>query len=1027
MLQTFSWFVLLFTVLTVSPSLSACIFDCHTNVCGGGRAVEYTDTIFTFPYLSSKDFITEINTSVLRTLDLSDRGISAIAEGGLECYFENMSVPNYVNSSEFMDFDYSSEQTQAIVFDNNLLTTLPNMSMFNGTSILSVRNNLLTSVPTDFFVGQIGSQMLVDLHQNNITKLDENALNGFTGDYLFLYLQENQVSKLPKNIFAGFTGEILMVYLNNNNMEEIEVGAFAGFKRRVLGVDLQFNNIASLPTAVFSGFEGTDLGVVLQHNNMSDVGQIFLGYAASGFTNINLAQNNLMGKSLQLALASFTTAPTSLVLNMSYNNISHVPPNLIDGIAANTALGVFVDLMKLDLSYNPIETLHEDMFVGRSYLLQLEIDISETTIDAPLQAPSAFKFGMPASGWSLVLDSLTIWMSHTGVSMSVIDALSNFDKTMMLEVDLSFNSYTYVDSNAFHRSLATSINLSNNAITYIDIGAFNFTRRLQTFDLANNLLTVMHIALMSNTPAVATLDVAMNHIWALPNISNHIGSAFDARNNVLSCDSYGPSLVGCRCNDEGLVFSQHCGYGRCLPTATGCAVMTLFDSLDCSVQPFSKCLNMCPENKYYDSNVQTCLPISNCSTSFEDPQIKGRYLAAYEFFASTSTTNRLCSICSVCPSGYDPTPCTETSNTECSRDRKLNPGDIASIVLSTIVLAISAGVGLLFGYTQSKKRAVSVRELEMTELLLGDVTEEKDRMKQAWSIDESDIKVNEVIGRGGFGTVYAGRWGHIPVAVKVLRIPLDDVNPLMSEDFNREVSFMQSIRHPNLLTFYGAGINSEQQAFLVTELMAEGSLRKLLMDAKRELSWNVRLSFTIDIARGMNYLHEKGTLHRDLKADNCFVDTSLRVKVADFGTGKFQSSFRHTEKSNRASMISLECQDRTLTKGMGSLLWMAPEALSGSVIKCGLGPAIDVYSFGMVMWEIWGRDIPWNEISCNGVEFFDELLERVCIGESPDLPQKEAPPPANYQALMRQCCQLDPADRPTFKAIVDSLALIVKS
>jgi serine/threonine protein kinase len=226
------------------------------------------------------------------------------------------------------------------------------------------------------------------------------------------------------------------------------------------------------------------------------------------------------------------------------------------------------------------------------------------------------------------------------------------------------------------------------------------------------------------------------------------------------------------------------------------------------------------------------------------------------------------------------------------------------------------------------------------------ITEEKARMQQAWTIDESDLRMHEVIGMGAFGTVFAATWGHIPVAVKVLKMPLDDVNPLLSEDFDREVTFMQSIRHPNLLIFYGGGVNRNDQAFLVTELMEGGSLRKLLCDETQALDWLTRVSFAKDIARGMKYLHEKGTIHRDLKADNCFVDSNLRVKVADFGTGKIESKFdqvAHARTSTNATAIDAlatsvavrGASNRTLTKGIGTVLWMAPELLRGEKVSMG--------------------------------------------------------------------------------------------
>ena len=85
--------------------------------------------------------------------------------------------------------------------------------------------------------------------------------------------------------------------------------------------------------------------------------------------------------------------------------------------------------------------------------------------------------------------------------------------------------------------------------------------------------------------------------------------------------------------------------------------------------------------------------------------------------------------------------------------------------------------------------------------------------------------------------VWFGKWGHIPVAVKLLKMPLDEHDPQTAQDFDREVTFMQEIRHPNLLTLYGAGVGAEGSAFLVVEYMSEGSMRTFLQDHKRQLSW----------------------------------------------------------------------------------------------------------------------------------------------------------------------------------------------
>jgi serine/threonine protein kinase len=109
----------------------------------------------------------------------------------------------------------------------------------------------------------------------------------------------------------------------------------------------------------------------------------------------------------------------------------------------------------------------------------------------------------------------------------------------------------------------------------------------------------------------------------------------------------------------------------------------------------------------------------------------------------------------------------------------------------------------------------------------------------------------------------AGIWcSHIPVAIKVLHRPVDELDPLMQEDFDREVSFMQTVRHPHVLQFLGAGVNAQDRAYLVTELMAKGSLKVLLRDTTQQLSWPTRLQFARDSAAGVRYLHEILTVRK---------------------------------------------------------------------------------------------------------------------------------------------------------------------
>lgn len=125
---------------------------------------------------------------------------------------------------------------------------------------------------------------------------------------------------------------------------------------------------------------------------------------------------------------------------------------------------------------------------------------------------------------------------------------------------------------------------------------------------------------------------------------------------------------------------------------------------------------------------------------------------------------------------------------------------------------------------------------------------------------------------------------HIPVAIKILLRVSDS---LADEDVNRNISILRSVRHPHVITFYGAGLNSEQRPYLVTELMTRGSLKTILWDTAQSLDWPVRLRFANDIALGMEYIHSIGMVTRSLKPDNCFVNANLRVKVCPLSGRQF--------------------------------------------------------------------------------------------------------------------------------------------
>eukprot|EP00043_Microstomoeca_roanoka_P019303 m.215733 g.215733 ORF g.215733 m.215733 type:complete len:190 (-) comp16978_c0_seq18:338-907(-) len=164
---------------------------------------------------------------------------------------------------------------------------------------------------------------------------------------------------------------------------------------------------------------------------------------------------------------------------------------------------------------------------------------------------------------------------------------------------------------------------------------------------------------------------------------------------------------------------------------------------------------------------------------------------------------------------------------------------------------------------------------------------------------------------------------------------------------------MRELRHKNIVLFYGAGYEPSGRPFLVTEFMERGSLQKILLDTSIPLPWHRRFQFAIDAANGMNFLHTKNPprIHRDLKSANLLVAQDWTVKISDFGTTGLASHLSGTNS------VHADVAGQTLftTSAIGTVCWTAPEILRNEPY----GLEVDVFSFGIVMYEVWhGMMVP---------------------------------------------------------------------
>ncbi|XP_031120779.1 uncharacterized protein LOC116024023 [Ipomoea triloba] len=269
-------------------------------------------------------------------------------------------------------------------------------------------------------------------------------------------------------------------------------------------------------------------------------------------------------------------------------------------------------------------------------------------------------------------------------------------------------------------------------------------------------------------------------------------------------------------------------------------------------------------------------------------------------------------------------------------------------------------------------------------------------------IKNDDLEELRELGAGTYGTVYHGKWRGTDVAIKRLKKACfsgrSSEEKRLIKDFWREAQILSNLHHPNVVAFYGVVPDGAGGTLAtVTEFMANGSLRSVLHKKDRSLDCRKKLLIAMDAAFGMEYLHLKNIVHFDLKCDNLLVN--LRdpqrpiCKVGDFGLSRIKRN--------------------TLVSGgvRGTLPWMAPELLNGNTNM--VSEKVDVFSFGITMWEILTGEEPYANMHCGAI--IGGILKNTL---RPPIPERCDP---EWRKLMEQCWHADPESRPSFTVITDRL------
>ncbi|CAD8174233.1 unnamed protein product [Paramecium octaurelia] len=262
-----------------------------------------------------------------------------------------------------------------------------------------------------------------------------------------------------------------------------------------------------------------------------------------------------------------------------------------------------------------------------------------------------------------------------------------------------------------------------------------------------------------------------------------------------------------------------------------------------------------------------------------------------------------------------------------------------------------------------------------------------------------ELIIGQIIGEGGYGVVHKGKWLGQDVAIKSYGKRKSQGNlkyKLQMADFLKEVEVISNLRHPNIVLYMGVCIR-KQNYYLITEYLEEGSLFDHLHKKKTHIDQKALMQIVEDIALGMNYLHGRKVMHCDLKSSNVLIDQNWNVKLCDFGLSKINKKIDH--KVNKGARI-------------GTPNWMAPEIMRGEPYQ----EKSDIYSFGMILWEIITQQIPYEGLSQT------QIIGSVGYGQDQVIIPSNSNPPILLQ-IAKKCLKKNPSERPTFADIVNEIQM----
>ncbi|EGZ11238.1 hypothetical protein PHYSODRAFT_337967 [Phytophthora sojae] len=256
------------------------------------------------------------------------------------------------------------------------------------------------------------------------------------------------------------------------------------------------------------------------------------------------------------------------------------------------------------------------------------------------------------------------------------------------------------------------------------------------------------------------------------------------------------------------------------------------------------------------------------------------------------------------------------------------------------------------------------------------------------------------LSKGACGEVWLGEYQCQQLAIKrLLQAKAHQADEV--EEFAQEIELSASLMHPNIVSFIGVAWNSLNNLVMALEFFPMGDLQAYLEKHADLMTWaKDKIHIAVGVARALEYLHSRTPplIHRDLKSKNILLTQKLEAKLIDFG-------------------VSRNRQEHSMTAGVGTPYWTAPEILEGKRYM----EQVDIYSFGVVLSELDTGKIPYHDaLTSEGKKPKPfQILSDVMAGML--RPSFSEQCPTRIRRIGVACCQHDPARRPTAAQVAKML------